>query len=192
MLGYLSLLEPKMAVDGLVAAPGSNTDYRRPLAKLLNDTYLNVSSSDGELHYPFHMADNPLTIDLPHDRHSVETQLGRQNSSGYFMEGFVDAYYSNCSTRMELVDAMGFFTSAEVPMMDFFARNFAVYERWFGPLPADTQPNRLMALSGETVIDRDLTLIPSTQPLMFDWLDPKGIDCCGVDPVSWTVAEWGK
>lgn len=178
MLGYLSLLEPKMAVDGLVPAPENNSDYRQPLAKLLNDAYLNVSSGDGELHYPFHMADNPLTIDLPHDRHSVETQLGRRNSSGYLMEGFVDAYYNNCSTRMELVDPMGFFTAAEVPMMDFFARNFTLCERWFAPLPADTQPNRLMAFSGETVIDRDLTLIPPTQPLVFEWLETNGIDWC--------------
>jgi phospholipase C len=35
-----------------------------------------------------------------------------------------------------------------------------------------------MAFSGETVTDRDLTFIPSTQPLVFDWLDAHEIDWC--------------
>ena len=92
MVGHLSLIDPKVPVDGLVAPDGSMVDYRVPLTPLQNGSYLNVSAADGTLHYPFHMRDSPLTIDLPHDRHSVQTQLGRQDSNGtYSMESFVDA-----------------------------------------------------------------------------------------------------
>lgn len=176
MLGYLSLIDPTVKVDGLVAPSGSSVDYRKPGTQLQNDIYLEVSSADGELHYPFHMIDNPLTTDLPHDRHSVEQQLGRQSPAGAFsMNGFVDAYYNSTPTRMELVDPLGFFTAAEVSQMDFFARQFCVCDRWFASIPTDTQPNRLMALNGETLTDRTSGL-PPDQPLVLGWLDQNKID----------------
>src|SRR5947207_7231604 len=175
MLGYLSLLSPAMKVDGLATPDGSTVDYRVPLTKLENDSYLNVSSVDGELHYPFHMKDDPLTSDVPHDRHSVELQLGPRGAAGFPMSGFVDAYYNYMPSRMELADPMGFFTASEVPMMDFLARNFAVFDRWFTPIPTDTQPNRLMALNGETQTDRTAAL-PPNQDLVLDWLNRNRID----------------
>jgi phospholipase C len=176
MLGYLILIDPTKTVDGLVAPPGTSLDYRRPGTNLLNDSYLNVSSADGELHYPFHMSDEPLPIDLPHDRHSVAQQLGRQAPAGsYSMEGFVDAYYASSPTRVELADPLGFFTSLELPTQDFFARQFAVCDRWFSCIPTDTQPNRLMSLNGTTGIDRTGGL-PPDQPLVLDWLDRNKID----------------
>lgn len=175
MLGYLSLIEPKMSINGLIAPSDSNTDYRVPQSILTNPDYLSVSSVDGELHYPFHMLDGPLATDLPHDRHSVEEQLGKQlASSRYSMSGFVDAYYNLTPTRVALADPLGFFTAAEAPMMDFFAREFAVCDRWFASVPADTHPNRLMALSGETQIDRTGGLLPD-QPLVLDWLNQNKI-----------------
>ncbi len=176
MLGYLSLIEPKMIINGLAAPAGSNVEYRSPKATLLNPDYLNVSLVDGELHYPFHMQDGPLTTDLPHDRHSVEQQLNKRTApGGYSMSGFVDAYYNLTPTRMGLVDPMGFFTAAEVPMMDFFAREFAVCDRWFASIPTDTHPNRLMSLSGETLIDRTGGLLPN-QRLVLDWLDQNKVE----------------
>src|ERR1700732_4205308 len=176
MLGYLSLIDPKKTVDGLGAPPGTSVDYRRLGTKLLNDSYLNVSSADGELHYPFHMSDLPLAIDIPHDRHSVAQQLGRQNPAGsYSMDGFVDAYYASGPTRVELADPLGFFTSLELPTQDFFARQFAVCDRWFACIPTDTQPNRLMSLNGTTGIDRTGGL-PPDQPLVLDWLDRNKFD----------------
>jgi hypothetical protein len=49
---------------------------------------------------------------------------------------------------------MGFMKDGgQVPTLDFFAKNFTVCDHWFAPLPADTQPNRLMALSGFTNVD---------------------------------------
>lgn len=176
MVGHLSLIDPKLPIDGLVAPDGSSIDYRVPLTQLQNGAYLNLSSGDGALHYPFHMQDNPLTTDVPHDRHSVKTQLGRADPTGaYSMEGFVDAYYAYTPTRMNLVDAMGFFTAAEAPMTDFLARQFATCDRWFCSIPTDTQPNRLMAYNGETQTDRTSGL-PPDQPLVLDWMNQNNID----------------
>lgn len=175
MLGYLSLLSPAMKVDGLRAPDGSTADYRVPLTVLENDNYLNISHADGALHYPFHLQDTPLTSDIPHDRPSVERQLAGQPDGGFLMNGFVDAYYNYLPTRMNLPDPMGFFTAAEVAMMDFFARNFAVCDRWFSPVPSDTQPNRLMALSAETKTDKTSGLAPN-QDLVLDWLTRNNID----------------
>lgn len=177
LLGYLSLMEPGMNVDGLVAPVGTPVDVRASGTVLPNEAYVNVSSADSEFHYPFHMKDEPLATDLPHDRHSVSQQLGRASAPGQFpMSGFVDAYYNLTPTRLALADPMGFFTAAEVPMMDFFARHFAVCDRWFASVPADTHPNRLMSLSGETLIDRTGGLLPDGQPLLFSWLDQHEID----------------
>jgi phospholipase C len=69
---------------------------------------------------------------------------------------------------------MGYFTPAELPISDFLARNFCVCDRWFSALPAGTQPNRLMAMSGHTLIDKNVHILP-TQPLMYDWLSQRGI-----------------
>jgi phospholipase C len=176
MAGHLSLIDPKLPVDGLVAPDGSSADYRVPLTPLQNGAYLNLSAADGALHYPFHMQDNPLTTDLPHDRYGVQTQLGRQDANGtYSMEGFVDAYYGITPTRMDLVDPMGFFTAAEAPIADFFARQFTTCDRWFSSIPTDTQPNRLMAYNGETQTDRTSGL-PPDQPVVLDWMDKNNID----------------
>ncbi|MBV9339422.1 MAG: hypothetical protein JO159_00865 [Acidobacteria bacterium] len=175
MLGYLSLSSPTINVDGLRAPHGSATDYRTPLTVLENDSYLNVSSADGALHYPFHLSDNPLTSDVPHDRHSAGTQLARQPDGRYLMNGFVDAYYNYLPTRMTLPDPMGFFTAAEVPMMDFFARNFVVLDRWFTPVPSDSQPNRLLAFGAETNTDKTSGM-PPDQDLVLDWLTRNNVD----------------
>ena len=69
---------------------------------------------------------------------------------------------------------MGYFTKEQVPVTDFFAENFAVCDRWFSALPAGTQPNRLMAMSGFTNIDVNHKPLPK-QELLYDWLTKKGI-----------------
>lgn len=176
LLGYLSLMEPKLEINGFLPPEGPPVNFHIPGTELRNDMYVNVSTADGEFHYPFHMSDEPLATDLPHDRHSVTQQLGQASGMGVFpMRGFVDAYYNVTPTRQRLADPMGFFTAAEVPMMNFFARQFAVCDRWFSSIPCDTHPNRLMSLSGETLIDRTNGLLPDNQPLLFSWLDANRI-----------------
>jgi hypothetical protein len=44
---------------------------------------------------------------------------------------------------------MGYYDQSAVPVFDSFARCFAIRDNWFSPLPAGTQINRLMAMSGE-------------------------------------------
>ncbi len=177
MVGHLSLIAPELPVDGLVAPPGSAVDYTKVNAQVQNGQYLNVSQVDGVLHYPFHMADNALTTDLPHDRIDVGTQLGKLSAAGqYPMSGFVDAYYNTTPTRMDLPDTMGFLTPQEAPISDFFARQFMTCDRWFSPIPTDTQPNRLMLYSGETQTDKTSGLPPDQKPLILDWLKQNNID----------------
>ena len=55
--------------------------------------------------------------------------------------------------------------------MNFFARSFAVCDKWFSSLPTATQPNKLMALSGNTFVDK-ITLTPGVpyRDLIYDWL----------------------
>jgi phospholipase C len=64
-----------------------------------------------------------------------------------------------------------------VPIHDFFARNFCVCDRWFAALPAGTQPNRLMAMSGSTEIEINVSdpLDFPDQQLVYNWLDQRGV-----------------
>ena len=48
---------------------------------------------------------------------------------------------------------MEYCTAAEVYVTDFLARNFAICDHWFAPLPASTLPNRLMAMCGYALTD---------------------------------------
>ncbi len=64
---------------------------------------------------------------------------------------------------------MNYQTPATVPIMGFFARNYRVCDRWFSCIPAGTQPNRLMAMSGFTRIDTNQNALPN-QMLAYDGL----------------------
>lgn len=71
----------------------------------------------------------------------------------------------------------GVFTPDEVPVTDFLVRNFAVCDHWFSSIPASTQPNRLMAMSGYTLTDGNVDVLKD-QYLVYDWLNDHR--------VSWT------
>ncbi len=63
-----------------------------------------------------------------------------------------------------------------MPITDFFAHNFALCDRWFAPLPAGTQANRLMALSGQSEIDTNVNNpaeFPDQQLPAYDWLNQR-------------------
>ena len=68
---------------------------------------------------------------------------------------------------------MGYYDKRAVPVFDFFARNFAICDHWFSPLPAGTQTNRLMAMSGESQIHHNVSdpIDFPNQRLVYDWLD---------------------
>jgi phospholipase C len=69
---------------------------------------------------------------------------------------------------------MSYFGADQAPMTNFLADKFAVCDRWFASLPSGTQPNRLMAMSGISMIESNATPLPN-QDLVYDWLDANNI-----------------
>ena len=167
MLGYLALPEyGRLKVEGLRGDAG----WRKSIA----------SSYDGATFLPWH-DNNPfraLVADPPHERDDIKLQLGARVGGKNEMKGFVENL-ANAKTK-PMIDkdhppaVMGYFTPDEVPISDFLARHFCVCDQWFSALPAGTQANRLMAMSGYTLIDKNVHILPN-QPLIYDWLTERGI-----------------
>ncbi|MFZ1888037.1 MAG: alkaline phosphatase family protein [Candidatus Binataceae bacterium] len=104
--------------------------------------------------------------DPPHERVNVALQLGGPSAGIYPLNGFADSAAER--------DVMYYQTPGQVPIYNFLARNYRVCDRWFSPLPAGTQPNRLMAMSGYTLIDKNQTILPD-QHLVYEWLTAHGV-----------------
>jgi phospholipase C len=165
MLGYLSL------------APYNRTDID---GQSIDAAWLTkFSNQDGDrIFRPYHNDDPyylPAGFDPPHQRDNVTAHLGPMSNGEFPMNGFVCAIPQNVSTNpshRRLV--MGYFGADEAPINHFFATHFTVCDRWFCAVPSGTQPNRLMAMGGATVIESNKTPLPS-QSLVYDWLDKRGI-----------------
>jgi phospholipase C len=129
--------------------------------------------------YPIHeLGDLNVVEDPPHERADNVLQFGASKVSvpPFPMDGFVDAYAHKKETPKDLSLVMGYYTAKSVPMYDFLAREFAVCDHWFAPIPCGTQPNRLMAFGGESRLgDNNNFLLPS-QDLVYDWLNERKID----------------
>ncbi len=54
----------------------------------------------------------------------------------------VPMYHDTSGTR-----AMGYYTEADLPYYYFMATNFAISDRWFAPVPANSKPNRLFTIA---------------------------------------------
>jgi phospholipase C len=160
MLGYLSLpaFGARGDVDGVTAL--DNPDYANPRL-------------NGRIAYPFIApGDDALTNDLPHERQEVAVQLAHAGAAGgYVMNGFVKMYETYTATT-GIIDPppMRIMTPPLIPVTSFLADEYLVCDRWHAPLPTSTHPNRLMALSGYSSIDKTGGLLPD-QDLVFDWLD---------------------
>ena len=144
LLGYLSLPPfNRTDVDGLKTDPAwlaqfTNFDNGRAIQPFL--------STD-----PYDMPDD---FDPPHERPNMAANLGTLQNNAYPMNGFVSAIPPTVSTNPDVRKlVMSYFGAEQVPMSHFFSQNFAICDRWFSALPAGTQPNRLMSMSGETMID---------------------------------------
>jgi phospholipase C len=139
-----------------------------------------TNSFGGTLYPPFRLRDpyHRIDADPPHGRGAIETQMGPRTGDEFAMKGFVESYTHAkpppqvSSTHPPPV--MGYFTAAEAPITDFLARNFAICDHWHAPLPAGTQPNRLMAMSGFATFDTNKVPMPH-QELVYDWLNLHGI-----------------
>jgi phospholipase C len=154
LLGYLSLRDyGGLAVDGL----RDDLDWRRQYANPgPPDNFMYEATRLHQLHVP----------DPPHERNNIAIQLGNPGVNGVFpMKGFIQNAGGNSQV-------MQYYTGPDAPITDFLARNFAICDRWFAPLPAGTQANRLMAISGESCIDTNVSTPVSfpDQQLAYDWL----------------------
>ena len=161
MLGHLSLENPGLEVEGL-----RNEDMER---------YSNDYNSALYPVYPL-ANDQPLEGDLPHEYDGVDAQMQwNKVTKAFTMHGFVEAYAKSGPMPNPQSIPMGYFPSNLVPITHFLARNFCTCDHWFSPLPTSTQPNRTMALCGESAIfNTHLQLIPIRQNL-FDWMKSNGI-----------------
>jgi phospholipase C len=160
LLGHLSLEEPRMEVEGL-RDPETNQKY--------------VNDFLGQAFRPFLIQDEAAVInhDPPHSRASVRTQMHKVRNR-FRMSGFVKAYFERAQSSVgPQAVPMGYVGSQTAWMSSFLARNFCVCDHWFTPLPADTQPNRLMAFTGHTLIDetQGRLLKHTRQDLVFEWLN---------------------
>src|SRR5438128_12427655 len=109
--------------------------------------------------YPPHPVRRMEIPDPPHERNTIAMQIRPAPGSGVGMRGFVESYARRRPPPDDESLVMGFYQAADVPMADFLAREFSICDRWFSSLPTGTQPNRLMAMSGETARDRNAGLL---------------------------------
>jgi len=175
LLGYLSL-DPQnwQHVEGL----SSDAAWQDKVASVYA----------GSKYKPFLLTDpyDLMKADPPHERDQIATQMGTAVAGVYPMNGFVTNYATAPGAGEVTPDSqppvMGYFTPDRVPVTDFFAQNFAICDHWFSSLPAGTQANRLMAMSGYTNIEVNQFPLPK-QELVYDWLTKKG--------VSWRVYHQG-
>ncbi|HET7544728.1 MAG TPA: alkaline phosphatase family protein [Polyangiaceae bacterium] len=142
------------------------------IGSLLNPNFKN-RSGDGTLVGPFIMKDAPLSNDLPHERDFVAIQLASSKiTGGPTMTGFVEAYEKASGTSgVNDPPPMALLTPADLLTTGFLAREYAVCDRWFAPIPASTQPNRLMAVSGYSQRDVTISGLLPDQDTLFQWLD---------------------
>jgi len=129
----------------------------------------------GQVYRPFALDDpySAIKADPPHGRDAIATQIGKPDGGRYPMKGFVDSYAEAKALAGGPVGnhppVMGYFSAEQAPVIDFLARNFAVCDHWHAALPAGTQPNRLMAMSGYSRIDTNRVPMPHHN-LVYDWL----------------------
>ena len=167
LLGYLCL-DPnnRKNVEGLTDTPA----WRDKVASVYS----------GGRYPPFLLTDpyDAIDADPPHERDPIAVQMGTPVNGIFPMNGFVTNYASAKGAKPPTAGSqppvMGYFTSDQAPVTDFFAENFAICDHWFSALPAGTQPNRLMAMSGFSKIDVNQVPLPD-QDLVYDWLTRNGI-----------------
>lgn len=189
----MNISELKQRVDTIVIVMMENRSFDHILGHLclpqfggradidgvrsLLDPNLANPAANGSLVFPFISKDGPFTNDLPHERDMVDLQLASSAiAGGPTMTGFVKAYERATGTTGVLDSPpMGLLTPSDLPSTSFFAREYAVCDRWFAPIPTSTHPNRLMAVSGYTERDRTISALLPAQHTLFDWLDAHGV-----------------
>lgn len=167
MLGYLSLPDYGRGdeVDGLKLKPEST-----PQAPVWDSKFVVPGP-----YTPFRLPDPrkplPDKMDPPHERPNIKIQMGTPQGGVYPMNGFVQSYSATMNVGgKDQPIVMGYFTGEDLPASHFFQENFLICDAWFSSLPAGTQPNRLLAMSGESRLDLNVNKLLPDQPLVYDWL----------------------
>lgn len=179
MLGYLSL------------PPSNRTDING-----LNDNTPYSNEYNGKTYPSFPLKGTRVLEDPPHERETTRIQFGTPAHEGapFPMDGFVKSYATRKTLPANLAWVMGYHTGDEVPTYDFFAKQFAVCDNWFTPIPCGTQPNRLMAMGGESRIGDNTNRILPNQDLVYDWLNKNKIEWCtynhGLFPFFALMPRW--
>jgi phospholipase C len=163
MLGHLTLENPALPIEGLKAE------------SVADGSYSNHYKDTPYPPYPL-VVDVELEADVPHEWNFVATQMHWDAAATKFaMDGFVQAYADAGNIPKQPCIPMAYFPSNLVPITTFLAKNFCVCDHWFSPIPTSTQPNRTMALCGDTAIfDTHTQLIPIGAN-MFDWMETNNI-----------------
>jgi phospholipase C len=126
---------------------------------------------------PFHLQSQlALTDDPPHETTDIAKQIGAPYpypSNQAPMNGFMQSYAQTGVAADKRREVMGYYTDAEAPITGFFAKNFVICDRWFACLPTSTQPNRLMAMAGYSLIDNTFHDVIPNHRLVYEWLEER-------------------
>src|SRR5579862_3119524 len=163
------------AIDTIVVVMMENRSFDHMLPGGIPPQY--VCNYNGATYRPYALTNPnlPLPDDPPHDWKTIATQMGTPSQGAFPMDGFVTSYSAIHQINPgDQPIVMGYFNAPQVPMTDFFLRNFAVCDHWFSSLPASTQPNRLMSMSGISQINDNVLVLPE-QDLVYDWLEQRKI-----------------
>jgi phospholipase C len=178
MLGYLSLdtTPNPVPVDGL----RSSEQWQSATA---NYEAANVAP------YRIRKLGGQRNDDPPHGWERVEMQIDPgtfpgPKPMGGFVKSYVEGWLKDNKRRPADAGAvMGYYDSGIVWAYDFLARNYCACDNWFAPLPAGTQPNRLMGMGGHSKIKNNRTPLPK-HDLVYDWLNRN-------NRIGWGVYMWG-
>ena len=172
LLGHLSLRNygARTDVDGLKDDP-------RWIEEYTNDC--DGAAASG----PFHLKTLALSDDPPHEREYIAKQIGAPYpwyDGRAPMNGFMKSYATTGVWSDQIHEVMGYYTGDELPITRYFADQFAICDSWFACIPTSTQPNRLMAMAGYTLIDNTLGSIIPDHDLVYDWLEQRSnlVDWC--------------
>jgi phospholipase C len=181
MLGHLSYgpYANGTTVEGLQQYPNPDPEAH----------YLN--SYQGQEYYPRETGDSELTTDLAHESEYVRIQLNYAGGK-FRMNGFVEAHFQFPPANLtDDPEPMGFLRPSAVPMTTFLANNFAVCDHWFAPFPTSTQPNKIMALTGDSpIVDSQdgMDMVFGKVKIgktIFDWLN------CPPRKIPWRIYSCG-
>jgi len=177
MLGHLSLPDQgaRADVDGL-------KDDSPWIEEYTNDCEGAAASG------PFRLKALALSEDPPHEREYIAAQIGAPypwHNNRAPMNGFMKSYATTGVWSDQIHEVMGYYTKDEIPITRYFADQFTVCDSWFACIPTSTQPNRLMAMAGYTLLDNTLGTIIPDHDLVYDWLGQRS------DLVDWRVYHEG-